>query len=130
VNDTGAPGPDPHYGQGILNIARIEERNVPGIYDMALAGFHIADSDTLQVSAQNRGTEAVDGVSMVVTIDGERHDFELGEFGVGETISRELPIVLTESATVDLRARVEVAGEMDANAANDKRGLSIENGAE
>ncbi|MFT5128516.1 MAG: hypothetical protein ACI8W8_002127 [Rhodothermales bacterium] len=128
VNDTGAPGPDPDFGQGILNIARIEERNVPGLYDMAVAGFHLADG-SLHVSAQNRGTEPVSGVSMAVSIDGDRHDFQLGELGIGETASRKLALVIAESATVDLRAQVEVASETDLKPANDRRALSIENGA-
>jgi subtilisin family serine protease len=130
VNDTGAPGPDPDYGQGILNIARIEERNVPGIFDMALAGYHVTGKDSVQISAQNRGTEAVNGVSMSVSIDGESHDFELGSLAVGETVSRELPLILADSANVDLRARVDMATETDAKSANDRRELTIENGGD
>lgn len=131
TNDTGAPGPDPDYGEGILNIARIEERHLPGIYDMALAGYHVPNGgETLQVSAQNRGTEAAVGVSMRVSVNGENHDFELGNVAVGETVSRELPIALAESATVGLRAQVDLAGETDSRPGNDRRALTIENEGE
>ena len=125
VNDTGAPGPDPDFGEGILNIARIEERHVPGIYDVALAGYHLSEgAESVQVSAQNRGTEPVPAASMSVSINGENYAFELGELAVGETVSRELPIA--DSASVDLRARVGIGGEVDAKPDNDRRLLSIQ----
>jgi len=80
-NDAGAPGVDPLYGAGVLNMERLLRRDERGIVDLAVGDFHFAVENTsggsipLQVSFQNRGTEFVSGGSLDVTVGGVRYSF-------------------------------------------------------
>lgn len=61
-NEAGIPGPDSEFGFGILNLARVMNRDIPGIVDAAITGQRISRSnrpgmnDEIQVTVQNRGT--------------------------------------------------------------------------
>jgi subtilisin family serine protease len=58
ADEAGIPGPDSQYGDGILNIRRIMNRNLPGIVDVAITHQSFsADSSNLGVTLQNRGTK-------------------------------------------------------------------------
>ncbi|MFT4176734.1 MAG: S8 family serine peptidase [Luteolibacter sp.] len=61
ADEAGIPWPDSQYGNGILNLARVLERKIPGIVDVAITGQQIVTTETgqdeLQVTIQNRGTE-------------------------------------------------------------------------
>lgn len=120
ADDAGAPGRDPHYGAGVLNLERVLERGTPGLRDMALVRPHVKPhplySDELVVSlyAQNRGTEPLRRVVFKATVDGApvdrvfynvgvgalvRHDTRLTRAGVGErTITIEQEVSLEDGA--------------------------------
>lgn len=61
-DDAGIPGPDSEYGFGILNMARVMNRGIPGVVDGAIASQRIQKtgrneySAEIQVTIQNRGT--------------------------------------------------------------------------
>ena len=74
TNDAGAPGHDPRYGAGILNVERFRKSN-PG-YDIAIADYYVdlsksdASAIKMAISVQNRGTEYISGIRLDYTIDG------------------------------------------------------------
>ncbi|MCC5841600.1 MAG: S8 family serine peptidase [Opitutales bacterium] len=76
TNDLGAPGPDPVFGMGLLDLERLERRHEPMIHDLAVADFHVPlerlDGPTvpLTVTFQNRGTEPVNGARLQIRVDG------------------------------------------------------------
>ena len=61
-DEAGLPGPDSEFGVGILNMARVMNRSVPGIVDGAITDQRIVKAagaglnDELEVTVQNRGT--------------------------------------------------------------------------
>ena len=61
-DEAGLPGPDSEFGVGILNMARVMNRGVPGIVDGAITDQRIVKAtaagsgDELEVTVQNRGT--------------------------------------------------------------------------
>jgi hypothetical protein len=76
TNDLGAPGPDPVFGMGRLDLKRLERRHDPMIHDLAVADFYVPlerlDGPTvpLTVTFQNRGTESVNGARLQIRVDG------------------------------------------------------------
>ena len=83
-NDQGMPGHDSIYGDGVLNVKRIIDRNTPGIYDVAIAD-HIVDRERstndeviLLITVENRGTQKSTGVKVTYNIDNKKRTDVLG----------------------------------------------------
>lgn len=67
ASDTGAPGTDPAYGHGILNLGWTMARNDPSRMDTAIGGHHYdPDSGTVEITVQNRSAQAVAGLELLV----------------------------------------------------------------
>lgn len=70
ANEAGAPGVDPTYGVGILDVGRVLDSGVSGIYDVALASNHLVTNGqgnaVVQVTVENRGTASVVNASVTV----------------------------------------------------------------
>ncbi len=126
ANDAGAPGRNPETGSGVINMDRVLNRDEPGIYDVALADFHLGSGDggstvPLQVTVQNRGTESVDDVRLGVSIDGEVREFSLGALERGEVTAAEisLPLDRLQSAEgIEIRSSVAAFGINDSRPEN------------
>jgi hypothetical protein len=92
ANEAGAPGPDPEYGVGNLNIGRALEAGTPGIIDVAVASYHYdpmpgvgGNANAAQVIVENRGTEPVHNVNVLIDSgDGER-SYNVAFLQPGET---------------------------------------------
>lgn len=70
VSEAGAPGPDPDYGRGILNIGWAMNRNNPTYSDPAIASlYYDAAHRQVQFIVQNRGNLPVSGLSLAITTD-------------------------------------------------------------
>jgi hypothetical protein len=127
ANDAGQPGWDPLFGQGVLSPTRAEQRNQPGIFDIAATGHYLETGTpvdgrlALLVGAQNRGTEALDRAVLTVSVDGRERVFQFIGLGPGDTVSArvEVPVPTAEDAVVLLRSRVSLPGLEDAQPAND-----------
>ena len=75
ANEAGPPGEDVYFGEGILNVGRIETNSSQEIVDTAAAGFYLEDTGNSQelklyAIGENRGTETVDYVEMNVSYPG------------------------------------------------------------
>lgn len=68
-NEAGTPGVDTAYGYGVLDLNRMLQRNVRGIYDAAVVSQYPAPSQTGQwhVIVQNQGTETLYGIQVQST---------------------------------------------------------------
>ena len=127
-NDSGAPGPDPSIGNGILDIGRALNRGQQGIYDVALASHHISpESDLtleLVVSAQNRGTEILRNIRLTSVIDGVVKHTHFKNVGVGETVSQRYHVdrdKLIETGQVQIKSSVSIDGRNDSKIINNSR---------
>ncbi len=98
ANEAGAPGADPTYGNGVLNVGRVVNASSSGIYDVGIASHYYAGDlqgngrEILQVVVENRGNEVISG--SILTIDspvGQQH-FSLGPMSPGDILSRELAV--------------------------------------
>ncbi|NQT94186.1 MAG: S8 family serine peptidase [Lentisphaerae bacterium] len=95
ADDEGAPGKDDELGHGILNMRRVLDRDVKGVYDVAVALPHVrepepGDRDLVVVAfAENRGTEDLDEVRLHVEVDEETFDHTLYNLVAGQSASRE-----------------------------------------
>ena len=75
-DDAGAPGRDPHTGQGIIDPLRVIERNEPNFSDLGVSAPYLLpetlEDDTVEVSinVQNRGNQYIANASVVIEING------------------------------------------------------------
>ena len=85
ANEAGRPGPDAEFGNGLLQIGRVMERNQPGIFDVAVASQTFASSapafggagTEYDVVVQNRGTEPLYDTQLNVTTGGAMQAYSL-----------------------------------------------------
>ena len=126
-DDAGAPGMDYEFGNGILNIRRVMNRDVAGIYDASVGGPYVppqtGDAEALEivVYAQNRGTENLGRIDLKVEMGGVSKVWNLYDVGVGRTVSRKLRISraqINESGIIDVLSSVVVGGIEDASPGN------------
>jgi subtilisin family serine protease len=98
-NDKGPAGHDPYYGSGILDVERMETRNVPGIMDVAVADNYLVEPDVqggtplLIVTVQNRGTTDLYNVNLVVVMGQASQSFVFPYIARGATVSQSLPLM-------------------------------------
>ena len=75
ANEVGAPGDDNLFGNGILNVGRIEDNSNMATVDAAAARFYlepVAGTDNLKLffTGENRGTQTVEKVEMTLSYPG------------------------------------------------------------
>ncbi len=91
--DAGAPGPDPAYGQGILNLGWAMNRNNAGYVDTAIAThFYDAANNQMQFVIQNRSGRAVTGMSLSVATGATSRDYSVPSLGPGESYTARVPV--------------------------------------
>jgi hypothetical protein len=130
ADDRGVPGADAEYGNGILNMGRVEERDTPGVYDVGVGDPYLVSTGggayDLAIWVQNRGTEALRAVSLDVVIDGVATSAGLFNIPVGGTASRRYAVnaaSLAASGQVRVVCRASIDGQTDRNPADN--GLSV-----
>ncbi|MFP4674512.1 MAG: S8 family peptidase [Opitutales bacterium] len=101
LNEAGAPGKDPLYGEGVLDWDRIRERDVPHLLDVALADIYLdpeavpGTTEPVQVIVENRGTKWFSNAELeVLRSSGEPERFVLETLGPGQTATRKVYIEL------------------------------------
>lgn len=100
ANEAGAPGTDPVYGSGNLNVGRVFERSTPGIVDVAVASYHYdpvlaasnGSENIAQVIVENRGTEAVHNVSVDIDSGDGARTYNVAFIPAGESYLIPTPI--------------------------------------
>jgi len=119
ANDVGAPGHDPEFGAGILDVGRVQYRNHPGIYDIA-SGYPYVPEDSrtpaIVLYVQNRGTEPLRAVDLQIEMNGVPSAAHFYDIGVGETAAREFDLderILHEDGSVSISYHALIDGEED-----------------
>jgi hypothetical protein len=98
ANDTGYPGPDVQYGEGILNAGRIERQGTPGLHDIALADLYPATEESdgssfpLYVSVQNRGTTFLPETMVSLVVNGVDYFYRFSGMESGSVQSVQVPV--------------------------------------
>lgn len=75
ANEAGPPGEDVYFGEGILNVGRLEANSSQQVVDAAASGFYLEETGNpqelkLYAIGENRGTEPVDYVEMNISYPG------------------------------------------------------------
>jgi hypothetical protein len=67
ASEAGAPGADPAYGNGILNLGWAMNANTPGYVDTAVSNpYFDAASNQIDFVVQNRSSHAVSGLTLAI----------------------------------------------------------------
>jgi len=120
-NDAGAPGVDESYGAGILDMDRINSRDKTGIYDMVAMRPFIRNGEnggTVDISAQNIGTEIIAEVVLEVDFLGRNESFRFFNVHPGNTITQPFSFTTPPADGFELRFSVRPSGVTDATPNN------------
>jgi hypothetical protein len=130
ADEAGAPGQDDFFGAGILNAARADNFNTPGIYDAAVTAHFLNHAKSLddfvpvEVSAQNRGTETLPAVILTLTLDGRATTHQFDDVAPGEVVTATVTVdarQLADGKTATLTSTVETPGVTDTVPGNETR---------
>jgi thermitase len=132
-NESEKPGFDEFTGNGILNVGRIENRNVPNLHDGAIVGYYF-DPEEMKggttpflVSIQNQGTAWLNNVSLEVKYRGVVKNYIFNNLNPGETRSEKLFLDGSENSGKGVRisSRLRLGGQSDINPDNNARVSTI-----
>jgi subtilisin family serine protease len=129
ANESEKPGIDKYTGKGILNVGRIDNRNVPNLHDAAIVGYYF-DPDHLkggttpfEVLVQNQGTARLYNLSLQVKYRGVVKNFFLNNLAPGDTRSERLFLNGSQSSEKGVRisSKLILNGTEDINPENNQR---------
>jgi hypothetical protein len=93
ASDGGAPGSDPAYGNGILNLGWAMNANTAGYVDTAVSSHYFnATNNTVDVVVQNRSAQAVAGMNLTVAIGAIATDYAITSLAPGASTVVKVPI--------------------------------------
>jgi subtilisin family serine protease len=127
-DDAGAPGDDPDYGAGTIDLGRIKERDQAQIYDMVAIAPHVVQNDAvlhLDVAAQNRGTEVFDAVEFLVVFGMDEQHLQFYNIAPGDTVYKSFEFALQNFDGVDFRFYVQPIGVSDVSPGNNGMHMHI-----
>ena len=127
LNAAGAPGDDPLYGEGIVDIGRVMNSETAGIYDGAIASnYYVGPTEEdpvgrLLVTVENRGTELLTNTRVDVTVPDGTFPMIVPSLPPGETHVLTLPVnAPTSVESVAIRSGLTLSGTAnDSNPSND-----------
>lgn len=132
ANEAGPPGEDVYFGEGILNVGRLEANSTQQTIDAAASGFYLEEVPNgtelkLFVIGENRGTEAFSKVEMTVTYPGFEKTFIFTNIASSQTFYETLilnlnsPVIKEEQQIV-----IQVKGvQGDSVSDNNSKGVKI-----
>ncbi|MBS0631183.1 MAG: S8 family serine peptidase [Verrucomicrobia bacterium] len=126
ASDAGAPGADPDYGNGILNLDWAMNVATPGRTDPAVSA-HYYDQATGQMEfiVQNRSAQAVSGLGLDVDTNGATTRYRIPDLTAGASYVVKIPVdqkALAASGSLTFTSDlVTPFGLTDANPANNHR---------
>ena len=132
-NESEKPGFDEFTGNGILNVGRIENRNVPNLHDGAIVGYYF-DPEEMKggttpflVSVQNQGTAWLNNMSLEVEYRGVVKNYIFNNLNPGETRSEKLFLDGSGESGKGVRisSRLRLGGKKDINPENNTRVSTI-----
>jgi hypothetical protein len=126
ANDSGAPGADPNYGHGILNLGWAMNRSNPAYIDTAVAS-HYYDSTKQEMDfvVQNRSGQAVGGLQLNVTSNGVNTTYAVPLLAAGASTVITAPVnqvaVKAAGSATYTSQLVNPTGVVDRVPANNRR---------
>jgi hypothetical protein len=126
ANDGGAPGADPAFGHGILNLATALNSGNLSYVDTAISSHYFdAESGQMQLVVQNRSGRAVSGMSLDVSLGTTSARHTVPSLAVGETYVAKVPvneIALKQTGSLSFSTQLtNPAGVVDQVPTNNKR---------
>lgn len=126
TSDAGAPGADPDYGNGVLNLGWAMARNDPTRIDTAIAShYYDATNEQFEIVVQNRSAQAVAGLDLTIDINGAAQHTPISWLAAGTTTVVKLPISSSQIAaagSIEFRSElVNPSGITDQVPANNTR---------
>ncbi len=130
ASDAGAPGADPAYGSGILNLAWAMHANTPGYVDTAISSHYFdAATDEVEVVVQNRSAQAVTGLNLNVTSGPTLTTYTVPSLAPGATEIVRVPVdaaTLNKAGQLSFNTQlVNPASVNDRVPANNRRASTI-----
>jgi len=93
ANDGGAPGADPAYGRGIINLATAMNSGNSSYVDTAVSSlYYDAAHQQLQLVLQNRSGRAITGMSLNIQVGTTLTTQTLPTLAPGETFVSQVPL--------------------------------------
>lgn len=126
VSDAGAPGADPDYGNGILNLEWAMNASTPNRVDPAIAShYYDVASSQLDVVIQNRSAERVSGLTLDLDTKGSTTNYRIPELAPGGTYVLAVAVdpksLAANGGQTFTTQLVTPFGLADANVANNRR---------
>ena len=133
LNEAGAPGNDPAYGDGVLNLGRSIDSTTPGIYDAAAAShYYVPATDTdptpsLLFTFENRGTETLVNTPVSITLPSGTYSYNIASLQPGAIRTFTTPIYFTASTeSISVSSSVVLGGDFtDSNRTNNELATQI-----
>jgi subtilisin family serine protease len=130
ASDAGAPGADPDYGNGILNLGWAMARNDPTRVDTAIASHHYDPvNEQMQIVVQNRSAQAVAGLDLNIDVNGALQHQSVPWLAAGATTVVNLPIStnqLIAAGHIEFRSElVNPSGATDQVPTNNRRASAL-----
>ncbi len=125
ANDGGAPGYDPAYGAGYVDLGRAQRPATEPFTDVAIASNHFTTNEQgqpmVQVTIENRGTTQIINAPVTVNTPSGTQQMNITSLQPGAIQTFELPLPnTTDTVRVDSTVRVSNGGA-DQNVSNNSR---------
>ena len=112
-DEAGLPGPDSEFGVGIINMARVLNRNTPGIVDAAITDQRIVkvtgSNGEIEVTVQNRGTSILVNTLVEITSPFGTRQFNATTIAPGAIQTFSMPVRLSglsKNEPVEVNSRI------------------------
>jgi hypothetical protein len=130
ASDAGAPGADPDYGNGILNLGWAMNRTDLGRVDTAVAShYYNPSTNQMELVVQNRGGQAVAGLQLNVDAAGTNSSYAIPTLAPGAIYVVRTPVdqaALAATGRLTFRSQlVNPAGSTDQVPANNRKSSSL-----
>ena len=130
ASDSGAPGLDASYGNGILNLGWAMNRNNPAYIDTAVAShYYDAANNEMDFVVQNRSGQTVGGLQLNLTTSGTANTYSISTLGAGASTVIKVPLdqnAIKASGGVTFATQlVNPAGTIDRLPANNRRSSTL-----
>jgi hypothetical protein len=93
ASDGGAPGPDPDYGNGVVNLGWAMNRNNPLYVDTAISSlYYDAATGQMEFVVQNRSGQGIGGMVLNVDAGGATTTYSIPLLGPGASYVVAMPV--------------------------------------
>jgi len=130
ASDGGAPGDDPAFGHGILNLGWAMHSGTPGYVDTAVSSHYFdATHGEMDFVVQNRSSQTVGGLTLNVGVGTSGNNYTVPALAPGEIYVVRTPVddqALRASGTLTYTTQlINPIGLVDAVPANNRRSSTL-----